>query len=104
MSSSRRPRLTPRGETYLAARDLAITMARADTPTSRAWLEGFIDGMRMVDAERVRVEVMWRAHPSNHVHELTSGVTFSAIVRNEANTIAISHADAGWPRKDGGEE
>jgi hypothetical protein len=52
MSSNRRPRLTPRGETYLAARDLAITMARADTPTSRAWLEGFLDGMRAHDAEQ----------------------------------------------------
>lgn len=54
MSSRRRPRLTPRGETYLAARDLAITMARADTPTSRAWLEGFLDGIRAHDVEAAR--------------------------------------------------
>lgn len=54
MSNNRRPRLTPRGETYLAARDLAITMARADTPTSRAWLAGFLDGIRAHEAEQLR--------------------------------------------------
>lgn len=66
MSSNRRPRLTPRGETYLAARDLAVTMARADTPTSRAWLEGFLDGIRAHDAELQRERAV-----ASRMHETT---------------------------------
>lgn len=47
-----RPRLTPAGETYLAARDVAITMVRAGSPISEAWIRGFLDG---IEAARVAV-------------------------------------------------
>jgi hypothetical protein len=47
--AERTPRLTHAGETYLAARDVAITMVRAGSPISEAWIAGFCDG---VETER----------------------------------------------------
>lgn len=79
MSSNRRPRLTPRGETYLAARDLAITMARADTPTSRAWLEGFLDGIRAHDVEAARARDARLAILTARLRKLSPRVTSADI-------------------------
>ncbi len=92
MSSSRRPRLTPRGETYLAARDLAITMARADTPTSRAWLEGFIDGMRAHDVEAARARATVDNVSAVTVTERTMNRNLRKV--DEANARALAQAEA----------
>lgn len=58
--AARVPRLTPAGETYLAARDVAITMVRAGTPVSEAWIAGFMDGVeterQAIHAERQDAE------------------------------------------------
>lgn len=58
--AARAPRLSAAGETYLAARDVAITMVRAGTPVSEAWIAGFMDGVeterQAIHAERQDAE------------------------------------------------
>lgn len=66
---ARVPRLTPAGETYLAARDVAITMVRAGTPVSEAWVAGFCDG---VEAERQAIHA-----------ERQDAERLAAVARNE---------------------